>query len=64
MRVSTCLLPVALAAVVALRGEPAPPAPEAAKRVPWSTSRVTGSPEAAPPYRTERAFPNPSSPCL
>ena len=60
MRVSTCLLPVALAAVVALRAEPAPPAPltpETAKRVPWTTSRITGSPEAPPPYRTERAFP-------
>lgn len=57
MRVSTCLLPVALAAVVALRAEPAPPAPETAKRIPWTTSRITGSPEAPPPYRTERAFP-------
>src|SRR5262245_28955476 len=27
------------------------------KRVPWTTSRVTGSPEPPPPYRTENAFP-------
>ncbi len=27
------------------------------KRVPWTTSRVLGSPEPPPPYRTEPAFP-------
>jgi uncharacterized repeat protein (TIGR03806 family) len=27
------------------------------KRVPWTTSKVKGSPEPPPPYRTERAFP-------
>src|SRR5262245_64827968 len=27
------------------------------KRVPWTTSKVVGSPEPPPPYRTERAFP-------
>ncbi len=27
------------------------------KRVPWTTSKVTGSPEPPPPYKTERAFP-------
>lgn len=27
------------------------------RRVPWTTSRVQGSPEPAPPYRTQRAFP-------
>src|SRR5262245_12892923 len=26
-------------------------------RVPWKTSRITGSPEPAPPYRAERVFP-------
>src|ERR671912_370860 len=58
MRTSIGLLPaVALAAVVALVAGPAPPAPKAAKRVPWTASRLTGSPEAPPPYRTERAFP-------
>jgi uncharacterized repeat protein (TIGR03806 family) len=30
----------------------------AAPRVPWTTSRVAGSPEPPSPYRTERAFPN------
>ncbi|MEO7319410.1 MAG: PQQ-dependent sugar dehydrogenase, partial [Chthoniobacteraceae bacterium] len=29
----------------------------AAERVPWTTSRVHGSPEPPPPYRVERAFP-------
>ena len=27
------------------------------KRVPWTTSKVVGSPEPPPPYRTELAFP-------
>src|ERR1700722_3833928 len=27
------------------------------KRVPWTTSKVIGSPEPPPPYRTEPAFP-------
>jgi uncharacterized repeat protein (TIGR03806 family) len=27
------------------------------RRVPWKTSRLTGSPEPPPPYRIERAFP-------
>src|SRR5262245_21460410 len=27
------------------------------KRVPWTTSKVVGSPEPPPPYRTEPAFP-------
>jgi putative heme-binding domain-containing protein len=28
------------------------------QRVPWTTSRLTGSPEPPPPLRSERAFPN------
>lgn len=28
------------------------------KRVPWTTSRIKGSPEPSLPYETERAFPN------
>lgn len=31
--------------------------PEKSKRVPWTTSRITGSPEPAYPYLAERAFP-------
>src|SRR5436190_23632542 len=27
------------------------------QRIPWTTSRITGSPEPPPPYRIERAFP-------
>src|SRR5687767_6631282 len=27
------------------------------KRIPWTTSKVIGSPEPPPPYRTARAFP-------
>ncbi|MGE3819932.1 MAG: PQQ-dependent sugar dehydrogenase [Isosphaeraceae bacterium] len=35
-----------------------PPASGIAERIPWTTSRVKGSPEPAPPYVTERAFPS------
>src|SRR5690348_2472995 len=27
------------------------------QRIPWTTSRILGSPEPPPPYRTERMFP-------
>jgi putative heme-binding domain-containing protein len=39
------------------KGRPDGPAPSA-KRVPWTTSRVRGSPEPPSPYKTELAFPN------
>src|SRR6516225_3604947 len=32
--------------------------PKLAPRKPWTTSRVVGSPEPPPPFRTERVFPN------
>jgi uncharacterized repeat protein (TIGR03806 family) len=37
---------------------PAKPPVGIDKRVPWTTSKVIGSPEPPPPYRTEVAFPN------
>src|SRR5262245_23869785 len=46
--------------------QPASPGDEARKgerphgiaaRAPWTTSRITGSPDPPPPYRIERAFP-------
>jgi putative heme-binding domain-containing protein len=49
-------LVVALVAIISLSshlGEA-----KAADRTPWSTSRVTGSPEAPPPFQVERAFPS------
>jgi len=33
------------------------PQPAAARRVPWTTSRITGTPEPPPPYGTEPVFP-------
>jgi putative heme-binding domain-containing protein len=33
------------------------PAQDSEKRIPWTTSRVHGSPEPPPPYRLERVFP-------
>ncbi|HEY8506581.1 MAG TPA: PQQ-dependent sugar dehydrogenase, partial [Gemmataceae bacterium] len=33
-----------------------PALPGGAERVPWTTSRITGSPDPPPPYRVERAF--------
>jgi glucose/arabinose dehydrogenase len=43
------------AAAPAPAGDPPPPA--RVKRVPWTTSRVIGSPDPPPPYRVRRAFP-------
>src|SRR5262249_18044464 len=46
---------------LALAAEPAPDRENRLsgleKRVPWTTSKLTGSPEGPPPYRTERVFP-------
>src|ERR1700682_947164 len=42
-------------------GQPAAPAKNAthgiAQRTPWTTSRLTGSPEPPHPYKIERVFP-------
>jgi putative heme-binding domain-containing protein len=46
---------VAAAAALALLAPAADPPPA---RKPWTTSRVTGSPEPPPPFRTARVFPN------
>ena len=42
-----------MATVQSAAAEPAVP-----RRAPWTTSRITGSPEKPLPYVTERAFPN------
>ncbi len=42
-----------VATVQSVAAEPAVP-----KRAPWTTSRITGSPEKPLPYITERSFPN------
>src|SRR5689334_19116815 len=56
-----CLAFVAAAVTLAGRNgfpdEPTPPK-SAAARVPWTTSRVIGSPDPPPPYKIARAFPN------
>ena len=48
-----------LAAKAAHGDDKAPPARPfgLTKRVPWTTSRIAGSPEPPPPYRLERVFP-------
>jgi putative heme-binding domain-containing protein len=51
------LLPVALALRSAERHEDTSRPVGIPKRIPWTTSRITGSPEPPPPYRVERAFP-------
>jgi putative heme-binding domain-containing protein len=66
-RTTAILLPLALLAgagtyslySAAGAQEPSPPgrAPGLGKRVPWTTSRLTGSPEPPPPYRSRRVFP-------
>lgn len=54
------ILMVAIAAPSRLE-EKKPAAPQATfrldRRIPWTTSRVVGTPEPPPPYRTVRAFP-------
>src|SRR5947209_4595696 len=57
LRVPAVLLAVAVAWVVfpAERRSVAGPAGE--KRVPWTSSKVTGSPDPPHPYRVVRAFP-------
>jgi len=44
----------------ASRGQPAPVSKPygIARRIPWTTSRVVGSPDPPPPYRVRRAFPD------
>src|ERR1700730_14230666 len=34
------------------------PGPAKSVRTPWTTSRVTGSPDPPPPFKVVRAFPN------
>ena len=52
-------LAVAVAGPLAWSRRPAETAPPygIAERVPWTTSRITGSPEPPPPYQTERIYP-------
>lgn len=50
------LLLGAIVPTAAIAAEPAPPAVRA--RVPWTTSRVVGSPDPPPPFKVVRAFPN------
>ncbi|MFN4260613.1 MAG: PQQ-dependent sugar dehydrogenase [Gemmataceae bacterium] len=52
------LLHWAAPAADSAKKEPARKAYGIDKRVPWTTSRVQGSPEPPDPYRTEPAFPN------
>jgi uncharacterized repeat protein (TIGR03806 family) len=50
------LISVLLARSVAAWGDP-PKVPEPSGRVPWTTSRIAGTPEPPPPYRAEPALP-------
>ena len=60
MRLVASFLPL----LIALLLLPVTPAQDKAKpygidkRVPWTGSKIVGSPEPPPPYRTERVFPN------
>jgi len=51
-----CLLAVVLLSVSAVRGEETAPQPPRS-RVPWTTSRLVGSPEPPLPYAVEKQFP-------
>lgn len=52
-----CWLGLCLAVCDLVRASDDMPPVGIAKRIPWTTSRVKGSPEPAAPYRTEVAFP-------
>ena len=56
MRVLTCLLATVGVAALALLPRPHANSAPPDQRVPWTTSKFTGSPEPPHPYRTERAF--------
>src|ERR1043166_5975457 len=53
------LLPIALLTLLGVIAQADDPPKEkpAVKRVPWTTSKVFGSPEPPSPYKTEYAFP-------
>jgi putative heme-binding domain-containing protein len=51
------LLFLALLALVAFSGADAPTRRDGNQRVPWTTSRFRGTPDAPPPYAVEPAFP-------
>ena len=55
--VSTIVLLQAASAIGFLFSESEERAYGIPKRMPWTTSRLTGTPEPPPPYRIERAFP-------
>ena len=56
-RALTLAAGAALAAFGLARGGPAPDDGPAPRRAPWTTSRVSGSPETPRPYAVEPAFP-------
>ena len=58
MRAPATLLSVLLAGWSAVVFVHAASAVDIERRVPWTTSRIVGSPEPPTPYVTERAFPN------
>jgi uncharacterized repeat protein (TIGR03806 family) len=47
---------LAILALGALLGADAPPPPDSDRRVPWTTSKFAGTPDAPPPYVVESAF--------
>lgn len=53
----TRAIPLFLIALFALAQAPEQPY-GLDRRVPWTTSRLVGSPDPPPPYRLVRAFPN------
>src|SRR5215475_6390813 len=57
MRPLACLAVAAMALSFAFAVDPVRKPYCLEKRVPWTTSKVIGSPEPPPPYRAEPAFP-------
>ncbi|HEY8506614.1 MAG TPA: hypothetical protein VIL46_18675, partial [Gemmataceae bacterium] len=53
----------ACAALLARAPDPGEPPYGIDKRIPWTTSRVVGSPDPPPPYRVRRVFEKLTLPC-
>ncbi len=49
---------VLLAEILGIAGLASAQEEQASVREAWSTSKISGSPDPAPPYRAELAFPN------
>ncbi len=57
IRIAVVLVAIVSAVGFFALAEEAPKPKDAPKRLPWTTSKITGSPEAAPPFKSVNPFP-------